>query len=37
MSKQQLLIALLLPLVAALAGCGGSDGDNVNITINETG
>ncbi len=37
MSKQQILIALLLPLVVGLAGCGGSDGDNVNITINEGG
>ena len=27
MAKQQILIALLLPLVVGLAGCGGSDGD----------
>ena len=37
MSKQQILIALLLPLVVGLVGCGGSDGDNVDITINEGG
>jgi len=37
MSKQQILIALLLPLIVGLAGCGGSDGDNVGITINESG
>ena len=32
MSKHRLLIAFLIPLTASLIGCGGSDGDNVNIT-----
>ncbi|HEY6131197.1 MAG TPA: hypothetical protein VIV27_04225, partial [Halioglobus sp.] len=37
MFKQTLFIALLLPFVITAVGCGGSDGDNVNITINEPG
>ena len=31
MFKQKLFIALLVPLTAGFVGCGGSDGDNVNI------
>jgi hypothetical protein len=36
MMKQSLYIALLVPLLSGVVGCGGSDGDNVNIT-NEFG
>ena len=36
MVKQKLFIALLVPLISGVVGCGGSDGDNVNIT-NEFG
>jgi len=32
MMKQSLYLALLVPLLASVVGCGGSDGDNVNIT-----
>ena len=32
MFKRKLLIAIMFPLTVALIGCGGSDGDNVNIT-----
>lgn len=32
MFKQKLFITLLVPLIAGVVGCGGSDGDNVNIT-----
>ncbi|MCB1689762.1 MAG: hypothetical protein KDI33_14800 [Halioglobus sp.] len=36
MVKQKLYTALLVPLISGMVGCGGSDGDNVNIT-NEFG
>ena len=32
MFKQKLFITLLVPLIAGMVGCGGSDGDKVNIT-----
>ena len=32
MVKQKLFIALLVPLISGVVGCGGSDGDNVNIS-----
>ncbi len=32
MFKNKVLVAFLLPLAVGLVGCGGSDGDNVNIT-----
>jgi hypothetical protein len=36
MFKQTLFIAFLLSLTMTLVGCGGSDGDNVTINIDET-
>ena len=32
MSKQTLFIALLVPLISGMVGCGGGGGDDVNIT-----
>ncbi len=37
MFKRTLFIAFVLPLIASVVGCGGSDGDNVNITQNING
>ena len=37
MSKQKLLLALLVPFVSLLVACGGDDGDNVTIEINNDG
>lgn len=34
MSRQKLLLALLIPLATSIVGCGGDDGDNVQININ---
>ena len=34
MFKRKVLIALIVPLTVVLAGCGGSDGDDVSITNN---
>jgi len=37
MFKRKLLIAIMFPLTIAMVGCGGNDGDDVNITNNFDG